>query len=681
MRKWLWLVLIGACSSSPTPEEAVPDVVADVAEDVPVPQPEVHLGPPCHRTDECPTGWCDKRYEACVECYASAHCPNDEVCMSGDCVPTAPCTEAAPCQKGHCGPDGVCVDCLVDTDCAPGNDCVASVCRKDAQPCAAAGECDAIGGICLIDQKGCRDCLFDKHCSPGEKCKDYACLPAPCPPDQASCTADGDVEICRGDGLGSWKIPCPEGQLCIGGACTDADCLPGTTSCVQHQVKKCLPNHTAAVVPCPPAQECREGACHPMRQRVLVVFDTSGSMNWIAGTNTPLKMCGGDVGGACLKPWPACEVEQDPKVTTLGKFKSAFGKLFSVEDIDAVFGLSRFPQVSDRSTPICEGGYEQGSTEIDGDEGEHTIADDPNTWFDRGLSEVLLVPFPPSVAQNNLPALGEWVDFTETIAKTDTPCEDGEDCPDHLCLGPANKKTCRQRVNPELRADGWTPLGKSLFYAGEYLRRYVVVDGHPCSTDADCGSAGYYCNLDGRCFDPLKSCRLNVIVLFTDGQETEYQNHTEYFNPVVQAKRMRYGLGCAQDADCSDLVTCSMATGDKVCHQAHCDPKGYCTHDGIEADVHEPKVAYRETAAGGVLAEENRLRDLNGDPIEVVVNVVDASNSDPTIVNGPSENRLIALYGGGLYVLADLQDEANFLLSLKTVVDPKSLFAKCKVTP
>ena len=90
----------------------------------------------------------------------------------------------------------------------------------------------------------------------------------------------------------------------------------------------------------------------------------------------------------------------------------------------------------------------------------------------------------------------------------------------------------------------------------------------------------------------------------------------------------------------------------------------------IEGDA-SPPLTY--TAQGF-----DRLRDYNDNPIDVIVNVVDASVSDPSAQSATLDNnRLIALNGGGLHVIVNAGDAPDFLAQLQRTVDFKSLFELC----
>jgi len=392
-------------------------------------------------------------------------------------------------------------------------------------------------------------------------------------------------------------------------------------------------------------------------------------------------MCGEGEIEDCFQPYPICETEDAP-FTILGVSKKVFSDFFGDADSqNVVFGLQRFPQTPTVEAPTCSGGYYAGATEITGDNNALSIPLEMDNWFDASLSEVIVQGFPGSSETSNVDQLQRWLDFTEWTVDTETPCTTTLDCSEGICSGIPGNKFCKTFVNPELRADGWTPLGKSLFYAGEYMRKYVVLDGKACAGDADCPSPGYYCGEGGKCFDPLRECRLNVIVLFTDGGETEYPFATDFFNPVVQAKRLRFGLGCETDEDCSDVDYCKKDEDNPEeygCYIPRCQPSAsepgvkYCSHDLIESDSSNPV----EMQMPGF----NRVLDYNGNPIDIITTVVDASVASTEETTATlNNNRRIALYGGGLHVVVNTGDVPDFLAQLKKTIDFKELFTDCAI--
>ena len=134
------------------------------------------------------------------------------------------------------------------------------------------------------------------------------------------------------------------------------------------------------------------------------------------------------------------------------------------------------------------------------------------------------------------------------------------------------------------------------------------------------------------------------MVLFTDGAESEHVSTGEFFNPVVQAKRLSYGLGCESTADCR---------GDAQCES------GVCTIPGADPFLVPDFV--------DVLGEDALVRP-NGDPLRIQVSVVtlQADAGDPSLL---TQNERIALVGGGSALDVAVQDTdamSNALLEVMT---------------
>jgi len=338
--------------------------------------------------------------------------------------------------------------------------------------------------------------------------------------------------------------------------------------------------------------------------------------------------------------------------------KKVLNELFDSTVLDYVkFAMMRFPQIT-RASAVSNcngiagiGHYNAISDSMSNDNGAHVTPDE--SYFEDAIHEVLAVPYPLSEGDGNLAFARLWVDFDEVFELTDTPCEKSFECSPGVCAidGGASEGVCGKHSNPELRAAGGTPLGRSLFYAGEYVRKNIVVEGRACEVSADCQSANYLCGPDGTCFDPLRECRRNTIVLFTDGEEDPATELNDFFNPVIQAKRMHHGLGCAFDSDCLNGATCFGA----VCQDyplSQTATMGYPTLiDG----------------AGG-----NRLEDYRGDPISVTIHVVDISQS-----GGNVKNIAIADHGGGEFHAVEDGAPLDLFEAFKTTLDIKANLAEC----
>lgn len=657
---------------------------AGAGSDVAEPAPEVfETQGTCVVTEECGPGlFCDKRKGGCVQCFTNAHCPDGQFCHRGACIEDNACESDDECLLSVCGPLSKCVECNETADCPQdGWVCVAQACRPPYGGCEDQQDCTSVGAVCDVAAGVCTGCEGESGCGQFEACDEATkeCLPDICPPSNAFCFGDV-VKICREDGKGYYDVACPDGQTCSEGECVFEDCdEPGILSCKKYKVTECTPQGKIVSKACPPGAECGDGECVPMRHRVLTVFDTSGSMGWFPGTSTWPDMCPAPYPGEdCFGPYPNCEDPANP-ITKLSFAKKAFTAFFEEDNEDVVFGLQRFPQRTADLNGSCLGGYYTPTEQMTGDDGDYTTGLAEDAWFEDNLGEVILESFPIKGGPTNVFSVRRWMDFKEEQLISEDKCTKPEDCPQGICKGLAGQvKTCTYFTNPEIWSEGWTPLGRSLYYAAEYMRRHVVVDGKPCGKDLDCGSPGYFCNAAGKCFDPLRECRLNAVILFTDGAETEYPFPTQYFNPQVQAKRMRYGLGCEVDEDCSGLDFCYSDQNDPNlpdlslfgCHPARCE-SGSCTNDVIEFH----STAEVDYSTSGVA---DRLTDYNGNPFNVIVNVVDASGEDPEqgadIYN---QNKLIALYGGGTYVQVDIEDIPDFVAKIRDTVDAKQTFTEC----
>ncbi len=76
----------------------------------------------------------------------------------------------------------------------------------------------------------------------------------------------------------------------------------------------------------------------------------------------------------------------------------------------------------------------------------------------------------------------------------------------------------------------------------------------------------------------------------------------------------------------------------------------------------------------------NRVLDYNGNPIDIITTVVDASVASTEETTATlNNNRRIALYGGGLHVVVNTGDVPDFLAQLKKTIDFKELFTDCAI--
>jgi hypothetical protein len=480
-------------------------------------------------------------------------------------------------------------------------------------------ECDPVA-----EETGCAEGLF---------CETTARMCVACVTDVVRCTADGQRERCDrpvSEGIGDLTggafepMPCEALHVCVpadatSATCEYALCTPGLMRCVSPTVaQECNVYGTGFDAElCGPGWACAGGACQPIRHNVLLIFDTSTSMfEFSEGSGYPEDS---------VYVYPACEAEGLP-MTRFDLAKT----IFAENIVEAVgefshFALQRFPQRPHAGrVPTCVTGHYV-STETDmisGDDG--TIDTALGAWFADHRDEVLVVPFASSLSLDNTEQLLSWLDFEESLQATAESCTRHEDCPFEGCLLDPESQTnrCFLHHEPELRMGGNTPLGKSLFYAGEYFRRSVLIDGKPCADDSGCPSAGYVCD-SGVCRDPYSGCRESQIVLFTDGEENLFQGKDEFFGPQAQAKRLAFGLHCEEDTDCRGGATCVFSFD-----VGYCVPPG----DSIDAAPFLPGTGY------------DALSRLDGAPISIRTTVVNLRTAQTSTAN---PNATIARWGGG----------------------------------
>ncbi|MFT7624940.1 MAG: hypothetical protein ACI9WU_004131 [Myxococcota bacterium] len=393
-----------------------------------------------------------------------------------------------------------------------------------------------------------------------------------------------------------------------------------------------------SIVALPCAGVCADGICQPVQPNVLLVVDTSLSMTEVVDKQVPPWSC---VGAGCPEwIWPDCDDAAAP-LTRLGRIKALLRSILDTDEARAArLALMRFAQTPrDGEEPDCARGYWRGSDTITGDD-DAPVAP-LGGWFGVGLDQVLAVPLTDGMTAGD--AMAPWLDEEEA--------------------GPGS---------PELRAAGGTPLGKALFYASEYLRQAVLVQGRDCEADADCASAHHSCE-DGRCHDPIGHCRRHAIILLTDGGESVHPSVQDFFHPRVQAKRLQFGLGCVGDLDCLSGATCE----EGVCRPSFSPPATACEVLGtacVEAgDCAAPDCAGEPGCPAGCGAGRvdhvepisQRLTDAQGAAVAVTVHVVDASGID-------GANALIAAYGGGLHRSVDLSDIDSVAALLRPLLDLKS---------
>lgn len=488
-------------------------------------------------------------------------------------------------------------------------------------------------------------------------------------------------------------------------ACADIICEPGYSTCADDRVRRCVGFGTEIVEEaCPEGQLCYEAVCGWPRHDVILLFDTSSSM-WrcVAGQESAC----GESGVLLSEAWPQCDdLDAPAALFTIAKLAFQSSLKAAVLEGQARFALQRFPQqeATDLVAPGCWlGFYEQplqtgGQVLMTDDDGSHDTSTSPTDWFLQHRRQVIPIGFPVHNGISNTELLVSWFDFSETIYDTGVDCEVGDEvCPGQCRQTSDGDHRCFEHANPELRAAGATPLGKSLFYAGEYYRRAVFVDGMPCAKSADCGSGGYFCT-EGACRDPFAGCRDHMVVVFTDGEENVTPGAAEFFSPVNQARRLAGTISCTADADCPTGPLCATPSDcverppciaglcpdgescdtDLDCVRVHsCSTKGWCTGGAARCQAIEGE-SYWGTCTGDAWANSYQppgdhplrvgLSGWDGTPHQIATYVVAVTSFGDVVLDDHAQ---IAWAGRGDAYPVEGTDAAGLQEALLTLMTPK----------
>ncbi len=481
---------------------------------------------------------------------------------------------------------------------------------------------------------------------------------------------DAQVSDATGDAEDGDATDGDDGDATDGDATADVGkvCTFGETQCAGAKLATCGPFEDGWIeTNCFPGLTCSKGACVPVSNNLIIAFDTSGSMT-------------GKVTGCTASGQSPPDCDPTKGCTRMDISKQVFTQALSkIDDKVTRMALFRFPQKLYYKTSLsCTTGFYQGQSKLSTDPGTTQGLTPSTSWFWDELNETACVGFPKDATFESKQEILKWMDGTEVMVEqgacsnSSTTCKPVQGCAGTCCGG-----KCYVHTDPELRPTGGTPIGRTLFYIGEYLRNAVVIDGKACSTTADCGNVNYVCK-DNVCKDPARSCRETIVVLFTDGGESN--SATNYFAPWVQAKRMAYGLGCQADSDCVG----GTVDDPIICKSGKCLPKFeitgyYCSKDMAaclpsatkgeptfcEGEcVEDPRETFSPTVAN---ANDNVLRSPDGKPFGVRVYVVDIS-----VATTKKNTMSLAISGNGKLLGADAADPDKFLATLESVFDIKN---------
>jgi len=511
-------------------------------------------------------------------------------------------------------------------------------------------------------------CAANSHCDEHGECVEDVCVKG-----QTTCDSPTALQICNEDGSAFDIEPCPEALVCWLGECIATVCDPDEPPvCDGGQLIKCNAYGTDWIsIPCPGGTACMDGECVTLQPNVILLIDTSLSMNAVVEKDVYPWACS----GAGCPPWdfPSCDDPADPK-TRLGRVKKALEILVTSDTAEPLrIALQRFPQAGDKSAD-CDDGYYANKTKMTDDNDAHIAP--VGGWFHENLGQIMAVPFNEQ-GETDAGQILAWSDFAEEVQSTGQGCVNSWDCESGICVS----DVCHEHSNPELRGMGLTPLGKSLFYAGEYLRHFVLVEGRPCTADTDCASPHHAC-VEGHCRDPFASCRPNIIIVFTDGGESLNWELTDFFHPRVQAKRLCYGLGCTTNDDCLSGSTCEGGVCKPPPGEVDEGGKACTVYDfecSSDADCPEFSCGFATTCDGKCMPAavsvtdghgSDHLVDHEGNPVSATVHVVDASGEE-------GANRLIAAYGCGQHVSVDLADLDGLVAQVLPLFDSKNTGPPC----
>lgn len=468
-------------------------------------------------------------------------------------------------------------------------------------------------------------------------------------------------------------------------AAADVDtkvCKPAEQKCEGAKLATCSAKGDGWLLSnCFPGMTCVDGSCKVVSNNLIVLFDTSGSMTGKVKDKTGKDLCPTND----YNTWPVCEYDAAKwpmGCTRMGVSKYVFKQaLAKIDPALTKMALFRFPQKQLNNATSCSNGYWNGQSTITGAGNDESYQAPPGSaQFWNNLYETLCVGFPQTKADPTKDNILKWMNGTEQMPN-----------------------------DPELRPTGSTPIGKTLFYIGEYLRHKVMIDGKACTGDASCGNVNYVCK-DSKCVDPSRSCRETTVVVFTDGGESDSGT---YFSPRSQAKRLSIGLACATDADCAGGAACATF---KVCKKGtignKCDVDGDCggaagacvgttqcmpkesvtgffctqTNDPCLPDAKPGEPAYcnpttphpfgscvkdprAEITAKATKLEDNVLRSPNGKPFGVKVHIVDIGSISATEL---ANSMRLAIAGGGKLLGTDASDPEKFLQALDAAFDFKN---------
>ena len=288
-----------------------------------------------------------------------------------------------------------------------------------------------------------------------------------------------------------------------------------------------------------------------LRPNILVIFDTSGSMqldatveSWApaSASSEAAGSCPAAPAGATSRLYIAHRRHPQRPRDQIGTDEANFGLMSFPQLVDPT--LTQPPPTTDPSRGLNGFGCFECTSEAcgTGPVGHYyldstvglgcRISTDPSNtlnfsgaepaygpWFDSAISQALRVDL-TKASPGTKPVTSDFDPPDANISRIYKFIDDTEN--------PGPVANVAALTDPELHANGATPLGRSLFYARLYFDNFI-------NTAAD----------------PRRACRQNIVILVTDGTDTcdnvsgtalDYQTCAETgfstFHPEVQACKL-----------------------------------------------------------------------------------------------------------------------------------------------
>ena len=120
-------------------------------------------------------------------------------------------------------------------------------------------------------------------------------------------------DLVQVDAVLQQEPPCTDGLSRINGECVETQCEPASQTCREGNLYVCSDDGDSLEPPMSGGcgdRTCVEGACRPIKHNIMVLFDTSESMNSCVtdANQSYVDCCGGD----CPGEWPICETAERP---------------------------------------------------------------------------------------------------------------------------------------------------------------------------------------------------------------------------------------------------------------------------------------------------------------------------------------------------------------------------------